>query len=87
MEPLKLVRVARVVLIVAAVVLAAVPLALLLDLASGGTGYGLCPGGVIRCRNPYEAAPQVSGTLTFALFVVLAGLRATTLSSRRLKDE
>lgn len=86
MQPLMLVRIARIVLILAAVALASVPLLLLLDLASGGTGYGLCPGGMVRCRNPYEAAPQVSGTLTFALFVVLAGLRATSVIGRRLND-
>lgn len=81
-----LVRITRVILIAGAAALAAVPLVLLLDLASGGTGYGLCPGGVIRCRNPYEAAPELSGILTAALFVVVAGLRGTTLLTRRLRN-
>jgi hypothetical protein len=83
-DPRLLVRFARVVLTLAAVVLAAVPLIVLLDLADGGTGYGLCPGGVTTCRNPYTAAPELSLVLTLGLFVVVAGFRVTTIAQRRL---
>ncbi len=86
MKPEGYVRIARVILILAAAGLAAVPLLLLLNLASGGDGFGLCPGGLIRCRNPYRAAPELSTVLTVTLFVVLAGLRGTTVLRRRLKD-
>jgi hypothetical protein len=85
MELLYLVRLVRAVIIVAAVALAAVPLLVLFDLASGGTGYGLCPGGVVACRNPYTAAPELSTLLTLGLIVVLGGLRITNRTLRRLQ--
>lgn len=80
-----LIRFVRAVLIVVAVVLAAVPLFVLFDLAQGGTGYGMCPGGVQRCRNPYTAAPELSSLLTVGLIVVLGGLRVTNRTLRRLQ--
>lgn len=81
-----LIRLVRAVLIVSAVALAAVPLFVLLDLAQGGTGYGLCPGGVTRCRNPYTAAPELSTLLTLGLIVVLGGLRITNRTLRRAQQ-
>lgn len=81
-----LVRLVRAVLIVVAVGIAAVPLLVLLDLANGGTGYGLCPGGVQRCRNPYTAAPELSILLTGGLFVVLGGLRIVNRTLRSLSQ-
>jgi hypothetical protein len=79
-----LVRLVRAVLIVAAVAMAAVPLFVLLDLAQGGSGYGLCPGGVQTCRNPYTAAPELSTLLTLGLILVLGGLRVTNRTLLRL---
>ena len=79
-----LIRALRVVLIVVAVAVAAVPLLVIFDLASGGTGYGLCPGGLTDCRNPYRAAPELSITLTVGLMVVLAALRITNRAHRRM---
>ena len=84
MDPRIFVRALRVVLILGAVVLAAFPLLVLFDLASGGTGYGLCPRGVQSCRNPYTAAPELMTALTVALLVILGGFRVTTRLSRRL---
>lgn len=81
-----LVRLVRAILVVAAVALAAVPLFVLLDLAQGGSGYGLCPDGVLRCRNPYTAAPELSTLLTAGLIVVLGGLRVTNRTLRRLQQ-
>lgn len=86
MELQYLVRLVRAILVVAAVALAAVPLFVLLDLAQGGTGYGLCPGGVRECRNPYTAAPELSALLTVGLVVVLAGFRITNRTLRRLQQ-
>ncbi|MEX0757044.1 MAG: hypothetical protein WD532_03870 [Acidimicrobiia bacterium] len=80
-----LIRFVRAVLIVVAVGLAAVPLFVLLDLAQGGNGYGLCPGGVQQCRNPYTAAPELSSLLTLGLIVVLGGLRITNRTLRRVQ--
>lgn len=85
MELQYLIRLVRAILVVAAVALAAVPLLVLLDLAQGGTGYGLCPGGVRDCRNPYTAAPELSTLLTVGLVVVLAGFRITNRTLRRLQ--
>jgi hypothetical protein len=86
MSTLYLVRFVRACLVVVAVGLAAVPLFVLLDLAQGGSGYGLCPGGVTTCRNPYTAAPELSTLLTTGLIVVLGGLRITNRTLRRLQQ-
>lgn len=83
---LYLVRFVRACLILSAVALAAVPLFVLLDLAQSGTGYGLCPGGVTTCRNPYTAAPELTILLTAGLIVVLGGLRVTNRALRRLQQ-
>ena len=63
------------VLVLGAVAIAAVPLAIVFDLAGGGDGYGLCPGGISRCRTPYTAAPELAILLKVGLFVVLGSLR------------
>jgi hypothetical protein len=78
MDPLIIVRTLRVILVLMAIALAAFPLFVLLDLAEGGTGYGLCPGGVGECRNPYTAAPELMTILTVGLLTVLGGFRITT---------
>ena len=86
MDPRTFIRFARILLYGTAVLLAAVPLLVLIDLADGGTGYGLCPTGIQSCRNPYSAAPELSAILTLALIVVLAGVRVTTRAERRLDE-
>lgn len=78
------VRVFRIILILLAIVLAAFPLLVILDLARGGTGYGLCPDGVAGCRNPYTAAPELLTVLAVGLIVVLGGFRLTTRLRNRL---
>jgi hypothetical protein len=84
MDPRIAIRVLRLVLILVAVALAAFPLLVLLDLADGGTGYGLCPLGVRSCRNPYTAAPELMSALTVGMLVVLGGFRLTTRLARKL---
>lgn len=79
------VRAVRAVLVLAAVGIAATPLLIVLDLASGGTGYGICPRGIEDCRNPYSAAPELTMILVAGLIVVLAGVRLTTLIERRYR--
>jgi len=79
-----LIRVVRAILVLAAVALAAIPLLLLLDLANGGTGYGMCPGGLAHCRSPYTAGPELSILLILGLIVVLFGLRVINRTLRRL---
>ena len=84
MDPKTFIRFARILLNGTAVLLAMVPLLVLLDLAGGGSGFGLCPTGVDSCRNPYTAAPELSVILTVALIVGLAGVRVTTRAEHRL---
>jgi len=84
MDPRSFIRAMRLILIVAAIGLASFPLLVILDLAEGGTGYGLCPGGVADCRNPYTAAPVLAALLTVGLLVVLGGFRITTHMARDL---
>jgi hypothetical protein len=78
-----LLRVVSIVLVLAAVALALVPLVVIFDLAGGGDGLGMCPGGLDRCRNPYTAAPEMAMLLTVGLLVVLGGLRVTQRALRR----
>jgi hypothetical protein len=59
--------------IVAVVVL---PMLVLLDLAGGGTGFGLCPGGLASCRSSYFDGPELAGILVLVLILLYAVLRS-----------
>jgi hypothetical protein len=64
-----------VIALIAVVVL--LPMLALLDLAGGGTGFGLCPGGLGSCRSSYFDGPELAGILVLIvvlLFVVLRTL-------------
>ena len=73
-------------LVAAAVAVAVVPVLVVLDLNDGGTGWGLCPGGIEACENSYFAGPE----LLAGGFVVLAGLllliRIAILILRRIEQ-
>ena len=60
--------------VLAMVGVAATPLLVLRDLSSGGSGLGLCEGGVGACENSYFSGFEIVAGLTVALFVLLAGL-------------
>jgi len=60
-----------VVLVGAAIGVALIPLAVLLDLHRGGTGWGLCQGGLGDCRNSYFAGFELIGWVFAALFILL----------------
>ncbi len=75
----------RIALTIIAVGLASFPLLVMLDLAEGGTGFGLCPGGVTTCRNPYTAAPELTLALSVGLFLVLSAFRVVTHIERRAR--
>lgn len=75
------------ILVGAAIVIAAVPLLVLLSLVQGGTGFGLCPGGIETCRNPYTAAPELTVGLTVALFLVVAAIRIAMRTARNIQQE
>ena len=70
-----------------AVTIAAVPILVLIDLLGGGTGYGLCPGGLEACERPYSAAAEFAVLLIVALSGAVLGIRLLMRLARRLQDE
>lgn len=83
-----------VLLVVVAAVLVAVvllPMVVLLDLASGGTGLGLCEGGLGSCRSSYFDAPELAGLLVLVILLLTVVLRALirlrdTIDEHRTQD-
>ncbi|MEX2323440.1 MAG: hypothetical protein WEA29_06675 [Acidimicrobiia bacterium] len=57
------------------VLVALLPLVVLLDLAGGGTGMGLCEGGLASCRTSYFDGPELLGILVLVLLLLGAVLR------------
>ncbi|MGB7859959.1 MAG: hypothetical protein WBM90_05640 [Acidimicrobiia bacterium] len=82
-----LIRVAVFLLGASAVVLAAIPLFVLVDLLGGGTGYGLCPAGLGACEKPYSTAAELAIALIFGLFVVVLLIRLLMRLARRLQND
>jgi uncharacterized membrane protein YhaH (DUF805 family) len=73
-------------LILAAIVaVALVPMLVLLDLAGGGDGWGLCRGGLTSCRAAYFEGPELLAILAVVLFLLLLLLRVALLTRRRLE--
>ncbi len=63
------------VLLLGAFAIAVIPLLVLLDLASGGSGYGLCPGGVTACDFGYLRPMELTAYLALALFAFVGAIR------------
>lgn len=80
-------RVGVFILIVAAVAIGVVPILVLIDLLDGGTGWGLCPNGLELCDRPYSTGAELIVILTFALFMVVFGIRMLVRLARRLQDD
>lgn len=74
-------------LVVAAVAIGVVPILVLIDLLDGGTGWGLCPGGLEFCDRPYSTGAELIVILTIALFLVVFGIRMLVRLARRLEDD
>ncbi len=70
-----LIRVAVIALSAIGVVIAALPLLILIDLAGGGTGYGVCPDGIESCPRPFSAGPELIILLVVALALVILAIR------------
>jgi hypothetical protein len=70
------------ILIAAAVGVALLPLLVLMDLGSGGTGWGLCLSGVGACRNSYFSGFEMVAVFFVALFVILGLIRVFVLLLR-----
>lgn len=75
------------VLVVVAIAIGIVPVLVLIDLLDGGTGWGLCPGGIELCEKPYSTGPELIIILTLGLFLAVAGIRLLVRLSRRLQDD
>ncbi len=74
------------VLLVAIVAVALVPMFVLVDLASGGDGFGLCAGGSLtNCTTSYFDGPELLAGLTMMIFLLLMVLRMA-LHARRMVD-
>ena len=72
-------------MVLLAIGLAALPILVLLDLLGGGTGYGLCEGGLAACPERYTAGPALAMYLVISLMVVVALIRIVTHLYRRLQ--
>lgn len=65
---------------------ALVPLLVLIDLAGGGNGWGLCRAGLASCRAAYFEGPELLAGLVVVLFLLLMLLRLAYYFRRRLED-
>ncbi|MEA2023659.1 MAG: hypothetical protein U9N79_05130 [Actinomycetota bacterium] len=73
------------VFVAAAVATALVPMVVLADLAGGGSGWGLCPGGLGTCSTSYFAGPEFLVLLFLVLFVLLAAISICARWIRRIQ--
>lgn len=71
------------VLLVAVILVSVVPLLVLLDLAQGGGGYGMCPDGLQGCEVPYTGWLELAAGLVLVIFGLIALLRLTMKVVRR----
>jgi hypothetical protein len=70
------------VLILAIAAVALVPMLVLIDLVSGGDGWGLCPDGLGACRSSYFDGPELAAGLSILVFVLLLLLRMALHAQR-----
>ena len=82
-----LVRLTVFILVLVAIAIGIVPILVLIDLLGGGTGWGLCPGGIERCDKPYSTGAELIVFLTIGLFLTVAGIRLLVRLARRLDDD
>lgn len=81
------IRIAIVVLVIAAIGISVVPILVMVDLLEGGTGWGLCPGGLEGCESPYTAPFEFLVILSVGLFLVILAIRLVMKLARRLQAE
>jgi hypothetical protein len=79
-------RITIALLLAAIVAVALVPMLVLLDLAGGGDGWGLCRGGLTSCRAAYFEGPELLAALAVVLFLLLMVLRVIFMLRRRLQQ-
>jgi hypothetical protein len=81
------IRIAIVLLVVAAIGISVVPILVMLDLLDGGTGWGLCPSGLEACDTPYTTPLEFLVVLAVGLFLVILAIRLVMKLARRLQAE
>jgi hypothetical protein len=81
------VRLAVFILVVVAIGIGIVPILVLIDLLDGGTGWGLCPGGLQACDKPFTTGAEMIVLLTIGMFLTVAGIRLLMRLARRLQDD
>lgn len=82
-----LVRLAVFILVVVAIAIGIVPILILIDLLDGGTGWGLCPGGIEACDKPYSTGAELIILLSIGLFLTVLGIRLLMRLARRLRND
>jgi hypothetical protein len=79
-------RAVIVTLIGAAVGVALIPLLVLLDLRRGGSGWGICPGGLSDCRTSYFHGFELIAWLGIAFFIIIGMIAACVRILRHLEN-
>jgi hypothetical protein len=77
-------RVLILILILVALAVAVVPVMVLINLLGGGSGFGLCPGGLAACPQRYTSGPALAAYLTLTLMIVVGLIRVASHLLRRL---
>ena len=80
-----LLKALRGLLILVALMLAVIPPAMLVDLLTGGTGYGLCEGGLTVCDTAFSAGPALAVRICLGLLLVIVGARMISRVIRRIE--
>ena len=81
-----LLKILRGLLILVALVLAVIPSAILVDLLTGGTGYGLCEGGLGDCDTAHLTGPALAGRILLGLVVVTLCIRLVSRLVDRVEN-
>jgi hypothetical protein len=80
------IRLATFVLSALAILIAVVPILVLIDLLGGGTGWGLCPGGLEACSNPYTTSAEFAVVLTLGFLATVVGIRLLMRLARHIQS-
>ncbi len=80
------IRLATFVLSALAILIALVPILVLIDLLGGGTGWGLCPGGLDACSNPYTTSAEFAVVLTLGFLATVVGIRLLMRLARHIQS-
>ena len=81
------VRLGIVLLAGVAILIAALPILVLIDLLDGGTGLGICPTGLEACDNPYTTVVEFAVVLTLGFLASVLGIRLLAKLARRLQSD